>query len=90
MPTRTKPCQEPATATPRPGLPPAYHHLYALLHTLRALSSQQDGICTLLAEIQRTGKVSAPVRRELAELLHTLPTVSLDSEVQAVFAELDR
>ena len=90
MPTSTKPCQEPAASAPRPGLPPTYRHLYTLLHTLRALSSQQDHICTLLAEIQRSGKLSAPVRRELTELLHNLPTVSLESEVQAVFATLDR
>ncbi len=89
MPTASKPCQEPATATPRTGLPPAYHHLYALLHTLRTLGAQQDHICTLLADIQRTGKLNAPIRRELTELLHDLPTATLDTEVQAVFAAIE-
>ncbi len=89
MPTTAKPCQEPATATPRPGLPPAYHHLYALLHTLRHLASHQDDICSLLAEIQRTGKLSAPVRRELTTLLHDLPTRSLDAELHAVLSALE-
>ena len=89
MPTAAKPCQEPASAPARPGLPPAYHHLYALLHTLRHLAAQQDHICTLLAAIQHTGKLSTPIRRELTELLHDLPTASLDSEVHAVFAALE-
>ncbi len=88
MPNVPKPCQETAAAAARPGLPPAYHQLYALLHTLRSLASQQDHICTLLAEIQRTGKLNATLRRELTELLHGLPTASLDSEVQAVFSAI--
>ncbi len=90
MPTPAKPCQESATTAARPGLPSAYHRLYALLHTLRHLGAQQDHICTLLAEIQRTGKLNATLRRELTALLHDLPTASLDSEVQAVFTALDR
>ncbi len=90
MPSTAKPCQEPATATPRSGLPPAYHHLYALLHTLRDLAGQQDHICTVLADIQRTGRLNSTLRRELMELLHNLPTASLDSEVQAVFSAIER
>ena len=90
MPTTTKPCQEPALAKARPGLPPAYQHLYALLHTLRALAGKQDHICTLLAEIQQAGKVKAPVRREIIALLHELPSASLDAEIDAVFAALDQ
>ena len=88
MPNTAKPCQEPSTATPRPGLPLAYQHLYALLHTLRALASREDHICTLLADIQRTGKLNASLRRELTNLLHDLPTASLDSEIRAVFSAL--
>ena len=90
MPTAAKPCQQPATATLRPGLPPSYHHLYALLHTLRHLASHQDEICTLLADIQRTGKLNARTRRELTDLLHNLPTRSLDAEVEAVLSAIDR
>lgn len=90
MPTAAaKPCQEPASAPARPGLPPAYHHLYALLHTLRHLAAQQDDICTLLAEIQRTGKLTAPTRRELTTLLHDLPTRSLDAELDATLSALE-
>ena len=90
MPTAAKPCQEPANAKPRPGLPPAYHHLYALLHTLRHLAAEQDHICTLLADIQRTGKLTATTRRELTTLLHELPTAALNAEVQDVFCAMDR
>ncbi len=90
MPTTAKPCQEPANAASRPGLPPAYHHLYALLHTLRSLATHQDHICTLLADIQRTGKLNATTRRELNGLLHELPTASLNAEVEAVFSAIDR
>lgn len=88
MATRTKPCQD-TTPTAQPGMPPVYHHLYALLHTLRALECQQDHICTLLAEIQRTGKTSAALRRELTDLLHNLPAASLDSELRAVWSALE-
>ena len=88
MATRTKPCQE-TTQTPKPGMPPVYNHLHAVLHTLRALECHQDHICTLLAEIQRTGKASAALRRELTELLHNLPSASLDSELRAVWSALE-
>ena len=89
MPTAAKPCQEPASAAPRPGLPIAYQHLYALLHTLRSLAAHQDQVCTLLADIQRTGKLNATARRELNALLHELPTASLNAEVEAVFSALE-
>ncbi len=89
MPTNTKPCQEPANAAMRDGLPPAYYHLYGLLHTLHALAAQQDHICTLLADMKRTGKVTASVRRELTAVLHDLPSVSLQTEIESVFAALE-
>lgn len=88
MATRTKPCQD-TTQSARFGMPPIYNHLYALLHTMRALERHQDHVCTLLTEIQRTGKPSAALRRELTELLHDLPAASLDSEVRAVWSALD-
>lgn len=88
MATRTKPCQD-TSPTARPGMPPVYHHLYALLHTLRALACQQDHICMLLAELQRTGKVDAALRRELADVLHELPAASLDSELRALWSALE-
>ena len=89
MATRTKPCQE-TFPSARPGMPPVYHHLYALLHTLRALEGQQDHLCTLLAEMQRTGKANAKLRLELTDLLHDLPVASLDSEMRAVWVALEQ
>ena len=88
-PRTAKPCQDTSKKL-QPGMPPVYNHLHALLHTLRALECQQDHICTLLAEIQQTGKTTAALRRELTELLHDLPVASLDSELRAVWSALDR
>ncbi len=88
MATRNKPCQD-TSPTAQPGMTPLYNHLYALLHTLRALECRQDHLCTLLAEIQRTGKVDAALRRELADVLHELPAASLDSELRAVWSALE-
>ena len=90
MPTATKPCAETTlAAAAKNGVPPVYHHLYALLHTLRALGSHQDQICTLLAEMQRTGKAGAGVRRDLKALLSDLPMESLETELHAVWSALD-
>ena len=90
MPAIAKPCQEPLTAASPSGLPPAYHHLYSLLHTLRSLDSRQDEICTLLADIRRTGRLSAASRRELTALLHELPLAALTSEADAVLSALEQ
>ncbi|HVG27534.1 MAG TPA: hypothetical protein VM865_08015 [Acidobacteriaceae bacterium] len=89
MATKKKPCQEPARPA-HSGLPPAYYHLHALLHTLRTLQCHEDELCTLLADVQRTGKVSARTRREILELLHGLPSASLDAEIGAAFSSLDQ
>ena len=86
--TTTKPCQD-VNAKAQPGLPPVYQHLYSLLHTLRSLESHQDQICTLLADIQRTGKTGPGVQRELKALLHDLPSGGLDAEVRAVWSALE-
>ncbi len=88
MPTRTKPCQD-KTPAARPGMPPVYNHLYALLHTLRALECHQDHLCTLLAELQRTGKADAALRKELTDLLQKLPVASLDHELLALWSALE-
>ncbi len=84
MPNPQNPCQE--SASPEAAardLPSAYHHVYALLHTLQHLAAQQDHLCTLLAEIRRTGRLSASLRRELAALLENLPTAALEAELYA-------
>lgn len=88
MATPKKPCKQ-ATATRRPGLPSAYYQLHALLETLRTIQCHEDELCTLLTEIQRTGKVGAGVRRELLKTLRSMPAMSLHAELDACFQALE-
>jgi hypothetical protein len=88
MASKAKQCDQPAGSI-QPGLPAVYYPLHSLLHTLRALDSHGDQICTLLTDIQRSGKVSASLRKELAGLLHDLPSAALLSELKAVFSALE-
>ena len=88
MATRKKPCTE-ATATAQRGLPSSYYQLHALLQTIHALQCHEDDLCTLLAEIQRSRKVGAGVRRELLKVLHSMPAMSLHAELDACFAALE-
>jgi hypothetical protein len=80
---KSKPC-EGENRAPTPGLPSAYYNLHSLLHTLRALESHIDDVCTLTAEIQRTGKVNATARRDIARLVHALPLNVLEADVSAL------
>jgi hypothetical protein len=88
MAAKAKDCDQQTDAV-KAGLPQVYYPLHSLLHTLRALESHGDQICTLLTEIQRTGKVSASVRRELENVLHALPAQVLDSELRAVWSAME-
>ncbi|HTV09453.1 MAG TPA: hypothetical protein VMD97_10455 [Candidatus Aquilonibacter sp.] len=88
MANRKKPCAEDTAITPK-GLPPAYYTVHALLETIRMLQCQEDDLCTLLAEIQRSGKVGAGVRRELLKVLHNVTALSLHAEMTACFAALE-
>jgi hypothetical protein len=87
-----KPCAE-ATATPRPGLPAAYYNLHANLHalleTVRAMQCYEDDVCTLLTQIQRTGRVTAGVRRELINTLQSIPALRLQAEMDACFDAIE-
>ncbi len=89
MPTATKACKE-ETETARPGLPGVYYPLHSLLHTLRTLQSHEDQICSLLADIQRTGKVGAATRKDLTAMLHNLPAAAFDQELHAVWSALEQ
>ena len=88
MARRKKPCSE-ATATVRRGLPAAYYQLHALLQTVRALQCCEDDLCTLLAEIQRSGKVGAGVRRDMLKTLHSMPVMNLHAELDACLDALE-
>jgi hypothetical protein len=83
-----KPCAE-ATAAPRRGLPPAYYNLHALLETVRSMQCYEDDLCTLMAEIQRSGRVGAGVRRELINTLQSIPAMRLQAEMDACFEALE-
>lgn len=88
MTTRKKPCSE-TTATAQPGLPAAYYQVHALLETVRALACCEDDLCMLLAEIQRSGRVGAGVRRELLKTLHSMPVMNLHAELDACLDALE-
>ena len=88
MAAASKPCSSESEAA-RPGLPEVYYPLHSLLHTLRTLEQHQDQICTLLTDIQRSGKAGAAVRRELTTLLEKLPTATLDAEVHQIWSALE-
>jgi len=88
MAMKKKPCETDGTKV-KPGMPPVYHRLYSLMHTLQAMEGGRDRVCTVLAELQRTGKAGARVRRELEELLHELPVELLQAEVGAVWEAIE-
>jgi hypothetical protein len=73
----------------QPGLPTAYYQVHALLETVRAMQCCEDDLCTLLADIRRSGKVGAGVRRELLKVLHSMPVMNLHAEMDACFAALE-
>ncbi len=85
----TKLCTDETNGAARPGMPQVYYPLHSLLHTLRAFETHQDQICTLLADIQRSGKVNASLRKELSTLLNQLPSATLDAELHAVWSALE-
>ncbi len=74
----------------KPGreMPELYYPLHSLLHTLRELEAHEDQICTLLTELQRSGKLTAGLRRDLSALLTSFPAASLEQEVQAISSAL--
>jgi hypothetical protein len=85
-PVTAKPCQSERRIAPR--MPSAYYSLHALLQTLRQFEQHEDHICTLLNEMESTGKISAKVSRELRQLLGDLPLFSLESELESLAESL--
>ncbi|MGI4758863.1 MAG: hypothetical protein ACRYGF_18690 [Janthinobacterium lividum] len=60
------------------------HGLESLLHTMRSIAQHEDELCTLLHDARRTGKISAPLLRELKVVLDALPAEEYTSELQAI------
>ena len=83
-----KACEQEQTE-PQRQMPDVYYPLHSLLHTLRELETHEDQICTLLTEIQRSGKMTASLRRDLSALMISFPAASLQQEVHALSAALD-
>lgn len=88
MATRKEPCNEVNAAAQR-GLPEAYYQLHALLETVRAMQCYEDDLCTLAADIRRSGKMGAGVRRDLLKTLHSMPVMRLQAEMEACFDALE-
>lgn len=82
-----KACEENAVAPSR-AMPEVYYPLHSLLHTLRELEAHEDQLCTLLTELQRTGRMTARVRNDLSAFLTSFPAASLEQEVRAIFYAL--
>ncbi len=78
------------TADTRPERLPAYHHLHAMLQTIRQLASHEDEICALLTELQHTPSLTAGMRRELEALLGELPLRTLAAEAEQVSLSLQK
>ena len=88
MAIRKKPCNETSAATQR-GLPAPYYQLHALLETVRAMQCYEDDLCSLVAEIRRSGKMGSAVRRDLLKTLHSMPVMRLQAEMEACFDALE-
>ncbi len=89
MATTTKQCKQ-GNARPAAGLPPVYYQLHSLLHTLRAFEQQEEHLCGMLAEIQRSGKVGARLRKDLSALLEGLPVDALQAEFEGTWQALEQ
>jgi len=83
-----KPCTE-TKATMQRGLPAAYYQLHALLETVRSMQCYEDDLCTLMTQIQRSGRVGAGARRELLNTLHSMPVMRLQAEMDACLDALE-
>lgn len=89
MATSTRQCKQDSGRAPA-GLPPVYYQLHTLLHTLRSFEQHEEHLCGLLGEIQRSGKVGARVRKELAAVLEALPVPSLQAEYESTWETLEQ
>lgn len=60
------------------------HRLHALLHTMRAIEGHEEHLCSLLHHIQTTGQLAPAVSRELGTLLHQLPVLAYQADLDAL------
>ena len=88
MQTRAKKVKKPESAASAQH-PQIFYRLHALLGTIRSIERHEDQLCTLLHEVESTGKVEPAVSRELTELLDGMPSSEYLEEMNAVRSELD-
>ncbi len=80
-PRRTTPA---ATPTQPTGTPDLYGSIHALLHTMRLIERHEEPLCSMHDELKRTGKLSAPQRRKLQQLIHDLPAHDYQADLEAL------
>ena len=68
--------------------PQIFYRLHALLGTIRAIERHEDQLCTLMHEVESSGKVKQAVSRELLDLLDGMPSSEYQQELDAVRSEL--
>ena len=82
MANQKKACEQELPA--RCQMPEPYYPLVSLLHTLREMQAHEDQICSLLTEIQRSGKLTANLRRDLSAFMASFPAASMKQEIEAL------
>ena len=76
---------KPATKA-TPALTPAEvsHRLHALLHTIHQIERYEERLCSMQDAIKRSGKLSAPLLRDLHALLEEIPSGEYQHDLDAV------
>ena len=64
------------------------HRMHTLLHTMHAIQSQEDAICTLMTEIKATGRLAPEAARELHQILDSIPAHGYVEDLEALGLEL--
>lgn len=70
--------------------PPVFYKVNALLHTIRCIEQHEDQLCTILHEIQTSGRVSEEISGELQALLEEMPSSEYQGDLEALRAALER
>ncbi len=86
--SKKKSTTKPATKKRATSSEPLTHRLDALLHTMRCIAQHEDELCTLLHDARRSGRITAPLRKELHALLSELPAEDYTADLYAVQEEL--
>ncbi len=80
---RKAPAKTVRTPSPAPA-PDLYGSIHALLHTMRIIEQHEEPLCSMQDELKRTGKLSAPHRRKLQQLVNELPADIYQHDLQTL------